>query len=116
MPLQFPVPITERFADLPYVRSASIYPVSRRSSLMKKVAILCVLSLFALLIVRPITSSVNQTVGNPVLNNGTLRADGTPLPLPKKLHRDSTALVADGTPLPLPKKLHRTSAAAFANA
>jgi hypothetical protein len=61
---------------------------------MKKVAILCVLSLFALLIVRPITSSVNQAVGNPALNNGTLRADGTPGP-------------------PFPKKLHRTSAAAF---
>lgn len=58
---------------------------------MKKVAILCVLLLFALLIVRSITSSVNQTVGNPVLNNGTLRADGYPIPPPKKLHRDSAA-------------------------
>ena len=54
---------------------------------MKKVAILCVLSLFAFLMLLPITSSVNQTVGNPVFNNGTLRADGMPGPIlpPKKL-------------------------------
>jgi len=83
---------------------------------MKKVAILCVLLLIALLIVRPITSSVNQTVGNPVLNNGTLRADGYPVPPPKKLHRDSTSLLADGYPIPPPKKLHRDSAADFVNA
>lgn len=82
---------------------------------MKKVAILCVLLLFALLIVRPITSSVNQTVGNPVLNNGTLRADDYPIPPPKKLHRDSSSLLADGYPIPPPKKLHRDSAADFVN-
>jgi hypothetical protein len=88
---------------------------------MKKVAILAALSLLALLIVLPITSSVNQTVGNPVLNNGTLRADGTPIPpLPpkKKLHRDSTSLVADGTPIPpLPpkKKLYRDSTSLVAD-
>ncbi|HVS88424.1 MAG TPA: hypothetical protein VHF01_09420 [Candidatus Acidoferrum sp.] len=84
---------------------------------MKKVAVLAALSLLALLIVLPITSSVNQTVGNPVLNNGTLRADGNPGPPlpPKKLHRDFTSLVADGNPGPPlpPKKLHRDSAAAF---
>jgi hypothetical protein len=80
---------------------------------MKKVAILCVLSLFALLIVLPITSSFNQTVGNPVLNHRTLRADGFPIPPVKKLHRDSTSLVADGFPIPPVKKLHRDSAAAF---
>ena len=57
---------------------------------MKKVAILCVLSLFALLIVLPITSSVNQAVGNPVLNNGTLRAEGAPMP-PLPPHRTSIA-------------------------
>ncbi len=83
---------------------------------MKKVALICVLSLFALLIVLPITSSVNQTVGNPVLNNGTLRADGFPIPPPVKLHRNSTSLVADGFPIPPPVKLHRNSAAAFVNA
>jgi len=83
---------------------------------MKKVAILCVLLLIALLIVRPITSSVNQTVGNPVLNNGTLRADGYPIPPLPKLHRDSASLVADGYPIPPLPKLHRTSAAALVDA
>ncbi len=83
---------------------------------MKKVALICVLSLFALLIVLPITSSVNQAVGNPVLNNGTLRVDGFPIPPPVKLHRNSTSLVADGFPIPPPVKLHRNSAAAFVNA
>jgi hypothetical protein len=80
---------------------------------MKKVAIVSVLSVFALLIVCPITSSVNQTVGNPVLNNGTLCADGFPGPPLPKLHRDSTSLVADGFPGPPLPKLHRTTAAAF---
>ncbi len=42
---------------------------------MKKVALLTALSLLALLIVLPITSSVNQTVSNPVLYNGTLRVN-----------------------------------------
>jgi hypothetical protein len=68
-----------------------------------------------LLIVLPITSSVNQTVSNPILYNGTLRADGYPIPPlpPKKLYLDSTSLVADGYTLPPPKKLYGTSAAAF---
>ena len=76
---------------------------------MKKVVILCVLLLFALLIVRPITSSVNQTVGNPVLDHRTLRADGFPGPPLPKLHRDSTSLVADGFPGPPLPKLHHGS-------
>jgi hypothetical protein len=83
---------------------------------MKIVAILCVLSLFALLIVLPITSSVNQAVGNPVLNNGVVSADGTPgppLPPKKQLHSTSTSLVADGTPgPPLPPKKQRSTSAA----
>jgi hypothetical protein len=83
---------------------------------MKKVAIMCVLLMFALLIVLPVTSSVNPIPGNPNLENGTLRADGFPLPPPVKLHRDSTSLVADGFPLPPPVKLHRDSTAAFVNA
>jgi len=87
---------------------------------MKKVAILAALSLLALLIVLPITCYVNQTVGNPVLNNGTLRADGMPGPIlpPKKL-RSATAmssgtqlLIADGMPGPIlpPKKLRTATA------
>jgi len=104
---------------------------------MKKAVILAALSLLTLLIVLPIKSFVNQTLGNPVLHNPTLRvdgnpyaplppnkrsvssdsliADGTPLPPPKKLHRDSTSLVADGTPLPPPKKLHRDSTSLVAD-
>jgi hypothetical protein len=82
---------------------------------MKKVAILCVLSLFALLIVLPITSSFNQTVGNPVLDHRTLRADGYPIPPLKKLHHDSTSLVADGYPIPPLKKLHRDSTSLVAD-
>ena len=61
---------------------------------MRKVATLAALSLLALLIVLPITSSVNPTVGNSVLHKGTLVADGWPGPLPK-LHSMSGALVAD---------------------
>jgi hypothetical protein len=83
---------------------------------MKKVLILCMLSLFALLIVRPITSSVNQAVGNSVLDRRILSADGYPVPPPKKLHPDSTSRVADGYPVPPPKKLYRTSTADFVNA
>jgi hypothetical protein len=78
---------------------------------MKKAMILAALSLLAMLILIPVESIVNQTLGNPVLDKGTFRADGAPMPPlpPKKLHRDSTSLVADGAPMPPlpPKKLHR---------
>jgi hypothetical protein len=80
---------------------------------MKKIATFCILLLFALLIVRPITSSVNLAVGNPVLNSGTLCADGYPGPPLPKLHRDSPSLVADGYPGPPLPKLHRDSTTAF---
>jgi hypothetical protein len=84
---------------------------------MKKVALLAAFSLLALLILLPVTSSVNQTVGNPVLDHRMLRADGSPIPPlpPKKLHRDSTSLVADGSPIPPlpPKKPHRNYEAAL---
>jgi hypothetical protein len=82
---------------------------------MKKVAIICVFSLFAFLIVLPVTRSVNPTLGNPTIQNGTLRADGFPLPPPVKLHRDSTSLVADGFPLPPPVKLRRDSTSLVAD-
>jgi hypothetical protein len=81
---------------------------------MKKIAFLAALAFLALLIVLTITSSVNQTVGNLVFNNGTLRADGMPGPiLPPKKPRAATAvpsdthlLIADGMPGPIlpPKK------------
>jgi hypothetical protein len=65
---------------------------------MKKVALLGALSLFGLLIVLPITSSVNQTLGNPVLDNSTLHADGNPFPPlpPKKPRSASGSFVAGG--------------------
>jgi hypothetical protein len=60
---------------------------------MKKIAFLAALSLLALLMVLSITSSVNYTVVKPVLNNGTLRADGMPGPiLPPKKPRTATAM------------------------
>jgi hypothetical protein len=74
---------------------------------MRKVVILAGLSLFALLIVLPIKSFVNQTLGNPVLHNPTLRVDGNPYPQlpPKKPSISSATLVADGNPYPpLPPK------------
>jgi hypothetical protein len=87
---------------------------------MNKVVVLAALSLLALLIVLTITSSVNQTVSNPVLNNCTLRADGAPGPPfpPKKLRAtaavssDTQLLIADGAPGPPfpPKKLRATTA------
>jgi hypothetical protein len=83
---------------------------------MKKVAIIWMFSLFALLIILPVTSSVNPIPGNPTLENGTLRADGYPLPPPVRLRRDSTSIVADGYPLPPPVRLRRDSAAPFVNA
>jgi hypothetical protein len=74
---------------------------------MKKAVILSALSLLTLVIVLPIKSIVNHSLGNPALLNPTLRVDGNPYPPlpPKKLHRDSASLVADGNPYPpLPPK------------
>jgi hypothetical protein len=86
---------------------------------MKKAVILSALSLLTLVIVLPIKSIVNHSLGNPVLLNPTLRVDGNPYPPlpPKKLHRDPASLVADGNPYPPlpPKKLHRDSASLVAD-
>jgi hypothetical protein len=73
---------------------------------MKKAVILATLSILTLLIVLSIKSFVNQTSGNPVLNNPALRVDGNPYPpLPKKRSISPATLVADGNPYPpLPKK------------
>jgi hypothetical protein len=86
---------------------------------MKNAVILSALLLLTLLIVLPIKSIVNHTLGNPVLHSPTLRVDGYPIPPlpPKKLHRNSTSLVADGYPIPPlpPKKLHRNSTSLVAD-
>ena len=73
---------------------------------MKKALILSALSLLTLLIVLPIKSIVNHSLGNPVFDNPILRADGNPYPpLPKKPSLSPATLVADGNPYPpLPKK------------
>jgi hypothetical protein len=79
---------------------------------MTKAVIVAALSLFTLLIVLPIKSFVNQTVGNPILHDLTLRVDGNPYPPlpPKKLRLSPTTLVADGNPYPpLPPKKLRLS-------
>ena len=70
---------------------------------MKKYALLAGISFFALLIVLPVTRSVNQTTYNPALNQQTLQADGAPLPAPiPHTAISSTPLIADGAPLPAP--------------
>ena len=60
---------------------------------MKKAVILVALLLLTLLIVLPIKSFVNHSLGNPTLHNPTLRGDGSPIPPlpPKKLHRNFEA-------------------------
>jgi hypothetical protein len=76
---------------------------------MKKVAILTALSLFTLLIVLPVVGTVNHCAGNPPFVEGTLRADGPPLPIP---HYTSTATaqLLDGPPLPIPHYTSTTAA------
>ena len=49
---------------------------------MKKITVLAGLSLFALLIVLPVTCSVKQTASNPAVDNPVLRVDTVPLPVP----------------------------------
>jgi hypothetical protein len=80
---------------------------------MRKVAVLLVgFTLLALLIVLPVTRSVNNIVGNPVLHNGSIQADGTPLPpFPPKKRASAPTILADGTPLPpFPPKKPRSAA------
>jgi hypothetical protein len=75
---------------------------------MKNAVILSALLLLTLVIVLPIKSIVNHSLGNPVLLNPTLRVDGNPYPPlpPKKPSLSPSTLVPDGNlypPLP-PKK------------
>lgn len=83
---------------------------------MRKVAGLLGLTLLVALILLPVTRSVNTTVGNPVLHNGSTQADGTLL-LPsaqKKARASAAILVADGSPLPPPPKKPRSTSISFA--
>jgi hypothetical protein len=68
---------------------------------MKKVAIPLMFSVFSLLIVRPITPSVNNFAGN---QPHTLIADGSPSPAPKPTPKPrQVIIIADGSPSPAPK-------------
>ena len=63
---------------------------------MRKVAVLFGLTLLAVLILLPVTRSVNATVGNnPVLHNGPIQADGAPVPpFPPKKPRSPVLAVS----------------------
>src|SRR5712692_167955 len=76
--------------------------VGRRRCLgMRKLSVLLGLTLLAVLILLPVTRCVNTPVGNPVLDRGSLQADGTPLPpFPPKKRSSATTIVADGAPVP----------------
>jgi len=78
---------------------------------MRKVAVLLGFTLLVVPILLPVTRPVNNTVGNPVLHNGSTQADGTLLlPSAQKEARASAAiLVADGSPLPPPPKKPRST-------
>jgi hypothetical protein len=84
---------------------------------MRKVGVLLGFTLFAVLILLPVTRSVNTPVGNPVLDKGSLQTDGYPgLPLPpKKLCSPAATLVADGGAPgpPFPPKKPKSSAVTF---
>jgi len=70
---------------------------------MKKYALPVGIPFFALLIVLPVTCSVNHAAYNPALNQQTLQADGAPLPAPiPHTAISSSLLIADGAPLPAP--------------
>jgi hypothetical protein len=70
---------------------------------MKKYALPVGISFFALLIVLPVTRSVNHAAYNPALSQQPLQADGAPLPAPIP-HTAilNSPLMADGAPLPAP--------------
>jgi hypothetical protein len=80
---------------------------------MRKVAMLLGFTLLVVPILLPVTRSVNTTVGNPILHNGSTQAGGTLLlpSAPKKTRASAAILVADGSPLPPPPKKPRASAA-----
>ena len=75
-------------------------------------------TLLAVLILLPVTRSFNTTVGNPVLDKGSVQADGAPVPPfpPKKPRASAPAIVADGAPVPPfpPKKPRSAGLGVFA--
>lgn len=77
---------------------------------MKKVLLLAVLSSLAVLMLLPVSASVNTTAGKLLLHGNTLNADGSPMP-PYPPHAKTTTptLVVDGSPMP-PYPPHKTAA------
>ena len=65
---------------------------------LKKIAMVVALSALGVLMVLPVVRSVNVSAGKPTTIDGTLSADGWPLP-PGPPTSNAT-LVADGWPLP----------------
>jgi len=70
---------------------------------MKKYTVVAAISFFALLIVLPVTCSVNHSAYNPAVGQRIQQADGSPMPAPIP-HTAvlSQSLVADGSPMPAP--------------
>jgi hypothetical protein len=57
--------------------------------------------LFAVLMVLPVTGSVNNSAGNLSNPNKVILADGSPIPpLPPYAFDSNTSIVADGSPIP----------------
>ena len=84
----------------------------------KVIALYAGFTLLAVLILLPVTRSVNTTVGNPVFNKGPVQADGAPVPpFPPKQLTSAATLVADGAPVPpFPPKQGSTSVKLSVNA
>lgn len=67
---------------------------------MKKYAVGSAILFFALLIVLPVTYSVNHSAYNPAPGKSLQRADGAPMPAP--IPHQAIAIIADGAPMPAP--------------
>jgi len=88
----------------------------RRDTPLKKTAIAVAVLLLAVSMVLPVVRSVNLSAGKCVTIDGTLRADGSPIPPypptlvadgspippypPKPSSMNAATLVADGSPIP----------------
>lgn len=80
---------------------------------MRELAVFLGFTLLAVLILLLVTHSVNTPVGNPVLQNGSIQADGNPGPPfpPKKPRAAAPTVIADGNPgPPFPPKKPRAAA------
>jgi len=74
----------------------------RRDTPLKKTAIVVAVLLLAVSMVLPVVRSVNLSAGKCVTIDGTLMADGSPIPPypPKPSSMNAGTLVADGSPIP----------------